>query len=161
MNNLIPELGRQSLVSARSKGRNTDIVRRGINPLADSARRHEFSLDSLDKEILQTMSRGSKNGHVSLPSDSTSESSGSAQEKAICSSESPHPEPVPHGYVSPEYKRHQKSVMQNGLHSSESTPKISKKPSEQYHSSRHIGECLEYEISLDFQLLHVSCQRAA
>jgi len=111
--------------------------------VAENGRKHEFSLDSLDKEILQTMSRGSKNGHVSLPSDSASESSGSAQEKAICSSESPHPEPVLLGYTSPEYLRHPKTVMPNGLHSGGSTPKIAKKPSDQHHGTRNTGKCLE------------------
>lgn len=104
--------------------------------MVESERRHEFSLDSLDKEILQTMSRGSKNGHVSLPSDSTSTSSGSAQEKLICLRESLHPEPVPNGHVPSEHKRHQKIITPNGLFSSESAPKVSKKPSEQHQGTR-------------------------
>lgn len=143
----IPELGRQSLVSARSKGRYPGIFKRGINPLAENGRKHEFSLDSLDKEILQTMSRGSHNGHLSLSSDSASESSGSAQEKAICSSkDSPHPEPARQDYASNEYKRHQKTVIPNGTHSRESTLKNSKNPSEQ-----HQGECFDCELILNFE----------
>lgn len=134
MNHSVSELRRQSLVHARSKGQNIDIFKRGNNHLAEAraedGRRHEFSLDSLDKEILQTMSRGSKNAHVNLPSDSASESSGSTQEKAICSRESPHPEPVPY-------------IISNGVHSSESTSKTSKKPSEHHHGTSNIGECLE------------------
>lgn len=104
------------------------IFKRGNSHLAEDGRRHEFSLDSLDKEILQTMSRGSKNIHAGLPSESASESSGSTQEKAICSRESPHPEPVPH-------------IMPNGVHSSESTAKASKQTSEQNHGAGNIGEC--------------------
>lgn len=137
------ELSRQPLPSVRTKpGRNTEIVRRGIiNQVVESERRHEFSLDSLDKEILQTMSRGSKNGHVSLPSDSTSESSGSTQEKLICLRESLHPESVlPNGHVTSEHKRHQKIITPNGLYSSESAPKVSKKPSEQHQGTRTTGK---------------------
>ncbi|XP_073396046.1 uncharacterized protein [Physcomitrium patens] len=140
------KLGRQELVSAKCKAQHADTIRRRTEHFAAVGRKHEFSIDSLDKEIIQTMSRGCKTFQGSFPNDSAGASLGrdidNAQVKAVCSPKPPHPEPVRYGYASPEYKQHQYSEIYNGTHSNESTSNNSQKLSKQHHNGNgqsHVG----------------------